>query len=177
MATTEGHSFTRLDPVTFEILSSRLAAINDEAAMTMRLVSGSPVANEAYDMNVGLMNADGDCVAIGLYISIHALALTATVKDIKRDYADDPGINPGDVFMCNDPYVGACHQMDVTVVAPIFVDEELVGWTGSTVHQIDLGGPVEGQVQIGAQSIWGEQPIFPPLKIVDRGVLRRRSRA
>lgn len=173
MATTEGHSFTRLDPVTFEILSSRLAAINDEAAMTMRLVSGSPVANEAYDMNVGLMNADGDCVAIGLYISIHALALTATVKDIKRDYADDPGINPGDVFMCNDPYVGACHQMDVTVVAPIFVDEELVGWTGSTVHQIDLGGPVEGQVQIGAQSIWGEQPIFPPLKIVDRGVLRR----
>ena len=173
MATTEGQSFTRLDPVTFEILSSRLAAINDEAAMTMRLVSGSPVANEAYDMNVGLMNADGDCVAIGLYISIHALALTATVKDIKRDYADDPGIKPGDVFMCNDPYVGACHQMDVTVVAPIFVDEELVGWTGSTVHQIDLGGPVEGQVQIGAQSIWGEQPIFPPLKIVDRGVLRR----
>ena len=74
--------------------------------------------------------------------------------------------------MCNDPYVGACHQMDVTVVAPIFVGDELLGWTGSTVHQIDLGGPVEGQVQIGATSIWGEQPIFPPLKIVDGGVLR-----
>jgi N-methylhydantoinase B len=164
---------TRLDPVTFEILSSRLAAINDEAAMTMRLVSGSPVANEAYDMNVGLMNADGDCIAIGVYISIHALALTATVKDIKREYADDPGIHPGDVFMSNDPYVGACHQMDITVVSPIFVDGELIAWTGSTVHQIDLGGPVEGQVQIGAQSIWGEQPLFPPLKIVDRGVVRR----
>lgn len=171
--TTGAWTVTRLDPVTFEILSSRLAAINDEAAMTMRLVSGSPVANEAYDMNVGLMNADGDCIAIGVYISIHALALTATVKDIKREYAVDPGINPGDVFMSNDPYVGACHQMDITVVAPIFVGEELIGWTGSTVHQIDLGGPVEGQVQIGAKSIWGEQPIFPPLKIVDGGVVRR----
>ena len=166
---------TRLDPVAFEILSSRLAAINDEAAMTMRLVSGSPVANEAYDMNVGLMNAEGECIAIGVYISIHALALTATVKDIMREYVDDPGINPGDVFMSNDPYVGACHQMDITVVAPIFVGDELIAWTGSTVHQIDLGGPVEGQVQIGAQSIWAEQPLFPPLKIVDRGLVRRDS--
>jgi N-methylhydantoinase B len=163
---------TRLDPVTLEILSSRLAAINDEAATTMRLVSGSPVANEAYDMNVGLMNAEGDCIAIGVYISIHALSLSATVKDIQREYFEAPGIAPGDVFMCNDPYVGACHQMDITVVAPIFCGDELVAWTGSTVHQIDLGGPVEGQVQIGATSIWGEQPIFPPMKIVDGGVLR-----
>lgn len=162
-----------IDPITFEILRSRLSAINDEAAMTMRLVSGSPVANEAYDMNVGLMDAEGDCYAIGLYITIHALALSATVKEIRRQYAEDPGINPGDVFMSNDPYVGACHQMDVAVVAPIFADGELIGWTGSTVHQIDLGGPVEGQVQLGATSIWGEQPLFPPIKIVDGGVLRK----
>src|SRR5262245_42929133 len=161
-----------LDPILFEILSSRLAAINDEAAMTMRLVSGSPVANEAYDMNVGLMDADGECFAIGLYITIHALALSSTVKDIKARFADGLGINAGDVFMSNDPYVGACHQMDFAVVPPIFWHDTLIGWTGSTVHQIDLGGPVEGQVQIGATSIWGEQPLFPPIKIVDQGVLR-----
>ena len=160
-----------LDPVTFEILRSRLSAINDEAAMTMRLVSGSPVANEAYDMNVGLMDADGDCFAIGMYITIHALALSSTVKDIRQRFdADDVG--PGDVFMSNDPYVGACHQMDVAVVAPIFADGRLVAWTGSTVHQIDLGGPVEGQVQLGATSIWSEQPLFPPIKIVEAGELR-----
>ena len=160
-----------LDPVTFEILRSRLSAINDEAAMTMRLVSGSPVANEAYDMNVGLMDADGDCFAIGMYITIHALALSSTVKDIRQRFAADD-VGPGDVFMSNDPYVGACHQMDVAVVAPIFAGGRLVAWTGSTVHQIDLGGPVEGQVQLGATSIWSEQPLFPPIKIVDAGELR-----
>ncbi len=160
-----------LDPVTFEILRSRLSAINDEAAMTMRLVSGSPVANEAYDMNVGLMDADGDCFAIGMYITIHALALSSTVKDIRQRFAADD-IGPGDVFMSNDPYVGACHQMDVAVVAPIFAGDRLVAWTGSTVHQIDLGGPVEGQVQLGATSIWSEQPLFPPIKIMDGGELR-----
>ena len=66
MSGTASLGSTRLDPVTLEILSSRLAAVNDEAAATMRLVSGSPVANEAYDMNVGLMNAEGDCIAIGV---------------------------------------------------------------------------------------------------------------
>jgi N-methylhydantoinase B len=161
-----------LDPITFEILSSRLSAINDEAATTMRLVSGSPVANEAYDMNVGLMDADGDCFAIGMYITIHALSLSSTVRWIKQEYDGEPGIEPGDIFMSNDPYVGACHQMDVVVVAPIFADGDLVGWTGSTVHQIDLGGPVEGQVQVGATSVWGEQPLFPPVKIVEAGELR-----
>ena len=74
--------------------------------------------------------------------------------------------------MSNDPYVGACHQMDVVVVAPIFAGGDLIGWTGSTVHQIDLGGPVEGQVQVGATSVWGEQPLFPPVKIVEAGELR-----
>ncbi|HXY44262.1 MAG TPA: hydantoinase B/oxoprolinase family protein [Acidimicrobiales bacterium] len=171
--TASGQAQATLDPITFEILSSRLAAINDEAAMTMRLVSGSPVANEAYDMNVGLMDAKGDCIAIGMYISIHALALSHTVRELLATYSEDPGIRPGDVFMSNDPYVGACHQMDVVVVAPIFSGSVLVGWTGSTVHQIDLGGPVEGQVQLGATSIWGEQPIFPPVKILDRGEFRR----
>jgi N-methylhydantoinase B len=163
---------TLLDPITFEILSSRLSAINDEAATTMRLVSGSPVANEAYDMNVGLMDANGDCFAIGMYITIHALSLSSTVRWIKQEYGGGPGIEPGDIFMSNDPYVGACHQMDVVVVAPIFADGDLIGWTGSTVHQIDLGGPVEGQVQVGATSVWGEQPLFPPVKIVEAGELR-----
>ena len=165
---------TALDPITFEILSSRLSAINDEAATTMRLVSGSPVANEAYDMNVGLMDANGDCFAIGMYITIHALSLSSTVRWIQQEYGGDagPGIEPGDIFMSNDPYVGACHQMDVVVVAPIFAGGDLIGWTGSTVHQIDLGGPVEGQVQVGATSVWGEQPLFPPVKIVEAGELR-----
>lgn len=165
---------TAMDPITFEILSSRLSAINDEAATTMRLVSGSPVANEAYDMNVGLMDANGDCFAIGMYITIHALSLSSTVRWIQQEYGGNagPGIEPGDIFMSNDPYVGACHQMDVVVVAPIFAGGDLIGWTGSTVHQIDLGGPVEGQVQVGATSVWGEQPLFPPVKIVEAGELR-----
>lgn len=162
-----------LDPITFEIFRSRLAAINDEAATTLRLVSGSPVANEAHDMNTALMTPSGEAFAIGVYISIHAMSLASTVQSIVRDYADNPGIADGDIWMSNDPYVGACHQMDVVVVAPIYWEGELVAWTGGTCHQIDLGGPVEGQVQVGAKSIYGEQPLVPPIKFVEKGVVRK----
>lgn len=164
---------TPIDPITFEIFRSRLAAINDEAAMTLRLVSGSPVANEAYDMNTALMTPAGEAFAIGVYISIHAMSLASTVQTIISEYADNPGIAPDDIWMSNDPYVGACHQMDVVVVAPIHYQGELVAWTGGTCHQIDLGGPVEGQVQIGAKSIYGEQPLVTPIKFVENGVVRK----
>ncbi len=162
-----------IDPITFEIFRSRLAAINDEAAMTLRLVSGSPVANEAYDMNTALMTPQGEAFAIGVYISIHAMSLASTVQTIVNEYADNPGIAPDDIWMSNDPYVGACHQMDVVVVAPIHYQGELVAWTGGTCHQIDLGGPVEGQVQIGAKSIYGEQPLVTPIKFVENGIVRK----
>jgi N-methylhydantoinase B len=164
---------TQIDPITLEIFRSRLAAINDEAAMTLRLVSGSPVANEAHDMNTALMTPDGQAFSIGVYISIHAMSLASTVREIVAGYADNPGIAPGDIWMSNDPYVGACHQMDVVIVAPIFYEGELVAWTGGTCHQIDLGGPMEGQVQVGATSIYGEQPLVPPIKFVENGVVRK----
>ncbi len=162
-----------IDPITLEIFRSRLAAINHEAAMTLRLVSGSPVANEAHDMNTALMTPEGEAFSIGVYISIHAMSLASTVQTIVSEYADNPGIAPGDVWLSNDPYVGACHQMDVVIVAPIFHEGELVAWTGATCHQIDLGGPVEGQVQVGATSIYGEQPLVPPIKLVEKGVIRK----
>src|SRR6267378_4353517 len=69
-------------------------------------------------------------------------------------------------------------QGDSLVLAPYMLlgaihwEGELIGWVGSTIHQIDMGGPVPGQVQVGAKDIYGEQPLFPPMKIVEGGQLR-----
>lgn len=163
----------RLDPVTFEILRNRLSAINDEAAATVRVVSGSPVANEAFDYNTALLTPDGEVFIIGTYIAIHAIALDQLVKVILRDYRENPGINDGDMFICNNPYEGAMHQSDVALVAPIFWGDEIICWTGVAIHQIDVGGPTAGQIAVGAKSIYEEAPVMPPLKIVEEGCLRK----
>src|SRR4029079_7165506 len=78
-------------------------------------------------------------------------------------------IEPGDVFLCNDPYSGSVHQNCVTLVGPIHVAERLVAWCGATLHVVDVGGSTAGQVGIGARSILDEAPVTPPVRIVAGG--------
>lgn len=163
----------KLDPVSFEILRHRIWAINEEACTTLRLVSGSPVANEAFDMNCAILSAEGQVFVVGAYITIHATSVDLVVQDILREYKENPGINENDMFLCNDPYVGAQHQNDAVVCGPIHWKGEIVGWSGAVIHQIDVGGGHEGQVQVGARDIFGEQPIVPPVKLVEGGVVRK----
>lgn len=168
----------KIDPVTFEILRHRLFAINDEAAATLRLVSGSPVANEAYDFNTGIMDADGGVCVLGIYIGIHATSMEDVVKYIIKELKDNPGIGPDDMFICNDPYMGAAHQSDVVLVAPIFYKGELIAWTGAAIHQVDVGGPTRGsQCSLGADSIYQEAPPMPPMRIIEKGVIRKDIKA
>jgi N-methylhydantoinase B len=163
----------RLDPRTFEILRHRLWYINDEGALTISRVSGSPVATEVFDMNTGIMTAEGELVYIDNFICAQATTLAAHVEYLRREMAENPGFEPGDVFLCNDPYVSVCHQTCVQVAAPIFHGDELVAWTGASLHAIDTGGPTAGQVQLDAADIHGEQPLFGPVKVVERGRFRR----
>ncbi len=163
----------RLGAVDFEILRHRLWAVNDESSATVKLVSGSPVATEASDMNTALMTADGEVFVVGAYSLAKATTMAAVVRDILANYSDSPGIREGDAFICNDPYVGAQHQNDTALVMPVFVDSELVAWAGAELHLIDVGGPVAGQVQIGAKDIWGEAPLVVPIRIVEGDVIRR----
>ena len=162
-----------LDPITFEVIRHRLWAINDEAGTTIKLISGSPVANEAYDFNTGILSAIGDMAIMGIYISSHACVQGEVVKHILKDYAENPGIEEGDIFLCNDPYYGALHQPDITVVAPIHYKGKLMAWCGCTLHHIDVGGPVSGGWAVGAASVFDEAPVMPPFKLVEKGVMRK----
>jgi N-methylhydantoinase B len=155
-----------VDPFTFEIIRHRLDSINDEAAITLRQVSGSPVAVEANDLNTAITMADGTVVACGHYVLCQLASMNLVAADIIREYAGSPGFGPGDQFLTNDPYVGTLHQPDVVVVAPVFADGRLVAWCGSSVHQFDVGGPSAGGMTFDAGSIFDEPTPLPPIKIV-----------
>jgi N-methylhydantoinase B len=163
----------RLDPKTFEILRHRLWYINDEGARTISRLSGSPVATEVFDMNTGILTAAGDLVYIDTFICAQATTLAPFVKHLQANFSDNPGIAPDDVFLCNDPYVSVCHQNCVMVAGPVFWEDRLAAWAGASLHVIDVGGPVAGQVQIGAADIFGEQPLFGPIKLVEGGRFRK----
>jgi N-methylhydantoinase B len=173
-AATAEPTAVELDPVTFEVVRHRLWAINNEAAATLKFVSGSPVATEIYDFNTSILDASGQAVVVGPYISSHAICQGLVVETIMSECAENPGIGEGDVFLCSDPYSGAIHQNDVVVASPVFVDGRLIAWTGATIHLVDVGGASKGsQASLGAGSIFEEAPPIPPIKLVERGILRR----
>jgi N-methylhydantoinase B len=161
-----------VSPVLLEIVRHRLNNINDDAASTLKRVSGSQIAVEASDLNTVIMAADGRVVACGRYVLIQVASMHLVVSYLLEHYAENPGIAPGDQFITNDPYVGTLHQPDVVLAAPIFVDGTLVAWCASVVHQSDVGGPTPGGITYDARSIFDEAIPMAPVKIVEDGRLR-----
>ncbi len=162
----------RVDPVTFEVIRHRLLAIMDEQAAALSAISGSPLVNEATDFNTGLYRANGEVAAMGQTVIFHAASVSQMVRFVIEDCERDPGIHEDDVFIVNSPYKGALHAPDMGVLAPLFYEDERIGWTGAACHQLDVGGMVHGSFASKAVDVRQEAMLIPPLKLVDRGVLR-----
>jgi N-methylhydantoinase B len=161
-----------IDAITFEVVRNKLQAITEEQAITLKSVSGSPVVTEATDFNNGLYLADGSIVTMGPQVIFHTGTMSSVIKSIIRDYSENPGIGPGDMFILNDPYRGAIHQPDVSIVAPVFHMGRHVAWAGSCAHQLDVGGMSFGSWAIGATEIQQEAMLLPGIKLVEGGRLR-----
>jgi N-methylhydantoinase B len=162
-----------IDPITFEVVRGKLAAITDEQALTLKAVSGSPVVTEATDFNNGLYLADGSIATMGRQVLFHTGTMSVVIEHLIERFGDvDGGIRDGDMFIVNDPYRGAVHQPDVSIVAPIFHGGEHVAWAGSCAHQLDVGGMSFGSWAVGATEVQQESMLLPGVKLVRDGELQ-----
>jgi N-methylhydantoinase B len=155
-----------VDFITEEVLSHRLWHVCDEAGVAIRRISGSPVATEANDFMTVLADENGDVVFMTPYLLYQGIVFEPMIRWTLQHRSESPRIEDGDMFLCNDPWVGAVHQNDVAVYAPIFHDGRLFCWVGASIHEVDVGGPAPGSFSIHAQDVFGEVPPIPPVKIV-----------
>jgi N-methylhydantoinase B len=162
----------RIDPITFEVVRHKLQAITEEQAITLKAVSGSPVVTEATDFNNGLYLADGTMVTMGPQVIFHAGGMSMVIQSIIENFSKNPGIKEGDMYILNDPYRGAIHQPDMSIVAPIFHEGVHVAWAGSCSHQLDVGGMAFSSWAVGSTEIQQESMLLPGVKLVEGGVLR-----
>lgn len=161
------------DPLAFEALRHRITTIADEGSAVLKMVSSSPVAAEANDCNVAIMDEQGAAVAIGPGLGGHGIGCMMTARYVRSEYRDNPGFSEGDMFLANDPYHCTTHQACVSLVTPVWWNGDVVAWVGAGIHVPDAGGPVPGQVGIGATSIYQEATPMPPLRIVEGGRIRK----
>ncbi len=162
----------RLDPIDFEVLNHRLSSITEEMGIQYMRCSGSNVLITGNDAATAVMMPDGALVCVGPYIVTQGNVLPLIVASTVRLCAESVGIRDGDIFICNDPYLGAIHAPDFATVAPIFHDGELVAWIGASGHQLDTGGMDPGGFSIKAVDIHQEGLRMPPVKLVDGGRVR-----
>ena len=162
-----------IDPVTFEVIRHSLWNVNEEHGATIQRLSGSPVAMYALDLNPSILTEDGEFVFFGPYMQYMSGVTDTQVKWILENRSDNPGIRDGDMFLANDPWVGAAHQQDVMLICPVFHGDELFCWVTNCLHQYDIGGITPSSFCLAAENAYEEGILLPPIKIVENGVIRR----
>ncbi|MBI3515053.1 MAG: hydantoinase B/oxoprolinase family protein [Proteobacteria bacterium] len=162
-----------VDPVTFEVIRHALWNINEEHGATIQRISGSPIAMYALDLNPSILTEDAEFVFFGPYMQYMSGVTDTQVKWILEYRSDNPGIREGDMFLANDPWVGAAHQMDVMLICPVFHEGELFCWVTNCLHQYDIGGITPGSFCPSARDAFDEGILIPPIKIIENDEIRR----
>ncbi len=160
-----------MDPITYSIIRHRLFRVVEEAVITLKHVSGTAITNEGHDLMVSLYRADGSLLMGGVGFLHHLTSAAEACKAIIRRFEGQ--IEPGDIFMLNDPYTAALHTSDVYMLAPIHHEGKLVAWSACFVHVSDIGAMNPGGFAPDAKDIYSEGFSSPGLKLVSRGEMRQ----
>lgn len=165
---------TPADPVLLELFNNHLTSIATQMGITLRNTSMSVNVKERLDFSCAIFTAEGDLVVNAPHIPVHLGAMSETVKQI---IADNPQMQPGDVFVTNDPYRGGSHLPDVTVVTPVFAEglrpeatglrTEVLFFTASRAHHAEIGGVAPGSMPPFSKNLGEEGVLIRSFKLVD----------
>jgi N-methylhydantoinase B len=162
-----------VDPITHEVIRYALLQANLEHSALIQRLCVSPITMLTRDFQTSLLTEDGDVAFLGPNLQYFSNSHSLTVKWTLEHRSENPGIAAGDVYLSNDPFVGAPHQPDTCLLGPVFVDGRLFCWVANTLHYSDVGGSMPGSFCIDAQDTWAEPMSWPPVKLAESGRVRR----
>ena len=156
-----------LDAVTLEVLRNQLVGIAEEMGEVLIQSAYSPNIKERQDCSTALFDAHGRMVAQAEHIPVHLGAMPEAVSAVRER---DP--EPGEAYVLNDPFTGGTHLPDITIVSPLHLDGEIVGYGVTRAHHGDVGGMSPGSMPAGAMEVYQEGVRLPPTCLVREGELR-----
>ncbi len=159
---------TTLDAFRLEILSNALNAITEEIQLTLLRSAYSQVVKEAQDASCAIFTAAGRMVAQPVVVPGHLGSMRFMLEEVLKEFPPAT-LQPGDVFMNNDPYRGGSHLPDISLFRPIFHAGRLIAFAGCMIHYTDVGGMVPGSNPVQATELYQEGLVIPPVKLYDAG--------
>lgn len=154
-----------VNPVKLEIYKHRFSAIAEEMGAALKRTAFSPNIKERMDFSCAVFDRYGRMIAQAAHIPVHLGAMPLSVKSaIESESMED-----GDMVLLNDPFRGGTHLPDLTLVAPVFADndEKPVFYVANRAHHADIGGMSAGSMPLST-SIFQEGLVIPPVKLVEK---------
>lgn len=153
------------DPITAEIIRASLVSITDEMKTNLMRTAYNLIIYEAQDFTVGLFDANGDTISVGLGLPMFVGGLSDAIKAKLAFYGPD-GIRPGDILLTNDAYIMGSHLNHMIFTLPVFHEGRLVAFASSMAHWLDVGGLLGGTTT----DIFAEGLQIPIVKLFKEGV-------
>ncbi len=153
-----------IDPISAEVILSRLAEVAATMEHALYHSGYSPVLRESQDGTAGLLDAEGRIVMISGGLQYHSLVYGRAVQSVIEKFGLE-GLRPGDTFIVNDPYRGGnSHVPDIVVVTPVFHRASRIAFAVSVAHKADVGGIVPGSSGAAAREIFHDGLLIPPVR-------------
>ncbi len=154
-----------IDPVELQVLTGALRAICEEMGAVLIRSAYSANIKERRDASTALFDRHGEMVMQAEHIPVHLGAMPAAVAAIL-----DEEQRPDRAWILNDPYRGGTHLPDITVILPVFADEELIAFAASRAHHADVGGPTPGSMPADSRTLEDEGVVIAPRILDDAAI-------
>jgi 5-oxoprolinase (ATP-hydrolysing) len=165
---------TTVDPVLLEVFNNLFMNIAEQMGLQLQNTAYSVNIKERLDFSCALFDTDGNLIANAPHMPVHLGSMGESIKTVIRENAGK--MQPGDVYVLNDPYHGGTHLPDVTVITPVYLGaaahDKPLFYVGSRGHHADIGGTTPGSMPPFSTRIEEEGVQINNVKLVDQGVLR-----
>jgi N-methylhydantoinase B len=151
-----------LDAVALQVFVGALRAACDEMGAVLIRSAHSPNIKERRDCSTALFDARGELVMQAEHIPVHLGSMPDSVAAVL-----DSGHEPDALWILNDPYRGGTHLPDITLISPIFVGEDLLGFAASRAHHADVGGATPASMPADSTELEDEGVVIPPTRADD----------
>lgn len=166
----------KIDPITVQVVLGALENVAVEMGHKLARMSYSSIIRESEDFGCALVDIHGNQLCESSHSTpLQSGPIPGYVKGIREIMEErDDTFSSGDIIMHNSPYHGASHGPDIGICIPVFYQEELIGFSVTTAHHLDIGASTPGSCGIvDAVDAYAEGLQFKAIKVYEKGIKNR----